>query len=151
MEILIHCIYSAFMDIMILCMSSSWTFWSISIVWGDDHTCHIWYHSYSWPLYSYVFGTAVCTCSHVQSLILYYTIGCLVLPPISSSLHFWDGYCNVFRPSCYPSNLTLIGGICYSWFYHTWWITHLWPSLSLCKLFGPHGTFLYLWCFQDHP
>ena len=40
---------------------------------------------------------------------------------------------------------------CYSWFYHTWWITLLWPSLSLCRLLKPHGPFLYLWCFQDHP
>ena len=37
---------------------------------------------------------------------------------------------------------TLVG-ICYSWFYHTWLITYLWPSLSLCKLFRPHGLILY--------
>ena len=65
MEILIHYISSAFMEIMILCISSSWRFWSIYIVGGDNHTCHILYHAYSWPLYSYVSGTAICICSHV--------------------------------------------------------------------------------------
>ena len=64
-EILIHCISSSFMDIMILCIYSSCRFWSIYIVCGNDHTCHILYHAYSWPLYSYVSGTVVCTCSHV--------------------------------------------------------------------------------------
>ena len=38
------------------------------IVCGDDHLCDILYHAYSWPLYSYVSGTAICTCSYVQSL-----------------------------------------------------------------------------------
>ena len=70
MEILIHYISSAFMEIMILCISSSWWFCSIYIVCGDDHTCHIYYHAYSWPLYSYVSMIAICTCSHVQSLII---------------------------------------------------------------------------------
>ena len=36
-----------------------------------------------------------------------------------------------------------IDTICYSWFYHTWLITYLWPSLPLCKLFIPHGLILY--------
>ena len=31
---------------------------------------------------------------------------------------------------------------CYNWFYHTWLITYLWPSLSLCRLFRPHGRIL---------
>ena len=35
-----------------------------------------------------------------------------------------------------------LGGICYSWFYHTWLITYLWPSLSICRLFGPHRLIL---------
>ena len=35
-----------------------------------------------------------------------------------------------------------LGGICYSWFYHTWLITYLWSSLSLCRLFRPHGLIL---------
>ena len=39
----------------------------------------------------------------------------------------------------------------YGWFYHTRWITLLWPSLSLWKLLRPHGPFLFLWCFLDHP
>ena len=78
------------MEIMILCISSSWRFWYIYILCGDDHTCHILYHAYSWPLYSYVSGTAGCICSHMQ-IYLYYTGGWLFLPPGSSSLHFWDG------------------------------------------------------------
>ena len=41
MEILIHYISSVFMEIMILCISSSWRFWSIYIVRGDDHICYI--------------------------------------------------------------------------------------------------------------
>ena len=36
-----------------------------------------------------------------------------------------------------------LGGICYSWFYHTWLITCLWNSMSLCRLFRPHGLILY--------
>ena len=63
-------ISSSFMEIMILCIYSSWRFWSIYIVHGDDHTCHILYHAYSWPLYSYVSRTTISTCSYVQSLII---------------------------------------------------------------------------------
>ena len=112
-------------------------------------TTHVIYHAYAWPLYSYVSGTTVCTCSHMQRY-LYCIVGWLVLPPGSSSLHFWDGLVMYFghRITLWPHTL---GGICYSWFYHTWWITDLWPSLSLYRLFGPHGLFLYLWCFQYHP
>ena len=55
----------SFMEILVVCISSSWSFWSIYIVRGDDHTFHIVYHAYSWPLYSYVSGTVVCTCSHM--------------------------------------------------------------------------------------
>ena len=40
---------------------------------------------------------------------------------------------------------------CYSWFYHTWLITHLWPSLSLCRLFGPHGLILYFGVPRSSP
>ena len=32
---------------------------------------------------------------------------------------------------------------CYSWFYHTWLITCLWPSLSLCRLFRTDGLILF--------
>ena len=39
------------------------------IVRGDDHLCDILYHAYSWPLYSYVSGTAICICRVVS---LYY-------------------------------------------------------------------------------
>ena len=78
------------MEIMILCIYSSWRFWSIYTVSCDDHTCHILYHAYSWPLYFYVSRTAICTCSHMQ-IYLYCIDGWLVLPPSSSSLHFWDG------------------------------------------------------------
>ena len=35
---------------------------------------------------------------------------------------------------------------CYNWFYHTWYMTLLWPSMSLCKLFGPP---LLKWYFDD--
>ena len=49
MEILICYISSVFMEIMILCIYSSWRFWAIYIVRGDD-TCHILDHAYSWPL-----------------------------------------------------------------------------------------------------
>ena len=41
MEILIHYISLDFMDIMVLCISSSWRFWSMYIVRGDDHICSI--------------------------------------------------------------------------------------------------------------
>ena len=34
------------------------------------HTWHFVYHAYSWPLYSYVSGTTICICSHMQRLII---------------------------------------------------------------------------------
>ena len=100
MEILIYYISSVFMEIMILCISSSWRFWSIYIVRGNDHTCHILYHAFSWPLYSYVSGTTICTCS----LVLYYLM-------VGSSTWFFItpllGWTyNVLRPSYHPSDLT---------------------------------------------
>ena len=103
MKILIHCIYSYFMEIMILCISSSWRLWSIYIVHGDDHTCHILYHTYSWPLYSYVSETAISTCSYVQSLIivLYYW-----MDSYSSITPLLGWNYNVFWPSYHPSDLT---------------------------------------------
>ena len=105
MEILIHCISSPFMEIMIICIYSSWRFWSIYIVCGDDHTCHMLYHASWWPLYSYVYGTVVCTCSHVQSLIivLYCWMAgsstCFFITPLLGWTY------NVFRPSYHPSDL----------------------------------------------
>ena len=88
MEILIHYISSVFMEILVLCISSSWIFSSIIYcTWQWPHMSQFVYHAYSWPLYSYVSRTAVCICSHMQRY-LYYTVGWLVLPPGSSSLHF---------------------------------------------------------------
>ena len=106
MEILIHCISSASMEILIHCISSSWRYDILYIVRGDDHTCHILYiipiHGHCtlmYPRLLYVFAV-IC-----RDWLLYYTDGWLVLPPGSSSLHFWDGFYNVFRPSCYPCDL----------------------------------------------
>ena len=42
------------------------------IVRGDDHICDIIFHAYSWPLYSYVYGTAICICSFCRVVSLYY-------------------------------------------------------------------------------
>ena len=55
--------------------------------WWPHMSCFV---SWTWPLYSYVSRTVVCTCSHMQRY-LYYIVGWLVLPSGSSSLHFWDG------------------------------------------------------------
>ena len=71
------------------------------IVRANDHLCDILYHAYSWPLYSYVSGTAICICSPMQRY-LYYTIGWLVLPPDSSSLHSWDGLIMYFSHHITP-------------------------------------------------
>ena len=77
------------------------------IVRGDDHTCHslsiMPIHGHCTLMYPgllYVFAV-IC-----RDWLLYCTDGWLVLPPGSSSLHLWDGFYNVFRPSCYPSDLT---------------------------------------------
>ena len=93
-------------EIMVLCISSSWRFWSMYIVRGDDHICSIMYHAYSWPLYSYVSGTARCICRLYAEL--YYgimLIGWLVfhLGTFITSLLGWTY--NVFRPSYNPSDL----------------------------------------------
>ena len=99
-------ISSAIMEIMILYISSSWRFWSIYIVRGDEHTCHILYHAYSCPLYSYVSETAIYTCSYVQSLII--ILYCWMTG--SSTWFFitpllgWTY--NVFRPLYDPFDLT---------------------------------------------
>ena len=42
------------------------------IVCGNGHLCDILYHAYSWPLYSYVSGTAICICSMCRVVLLYY-------------------------------------------------------------------------------
>ena len=73
--------------------------------WQWPHVTYV-YYAYSWPLYSYISGIVECifevTCWY---LLLYCTDDWLFLPPGSWLLNFWDGY-NVFRPSCYPSDLT---------------------------------------------
>ena len=92
METLICYISSAFVDIIVLCIYSSWRFWSMYIVRGDDHICSIMFHAYSWPLYSYVSGTAICICSYMQSCIMVLCwLGGWSSIWVPSSLHFWDG------------------------------------------------------------
>ena len=57
----------------------------------DDHICSIMFHAYSWPLYSYVSGTALCTCSYMQSCIMVLCwLGGWSSIWVPSSLHFWD-------------------------------------------------------------
>ena len=112
------------------------------IVRGDEHTCHILYimhiHGHCTLMYPGLLYVLAFMC---RVWLLYYNLGWLVLTPVSSSLHFWDGLIMYFSHRITPRT-SHIRGICYSWFYHTWWITHLWPSLSLYRLFGPHGPFL---------
>ena len=92
MEILIYYISSSILEIMVLCISSSCIFWSMYIVRGDEHICDIMYHAYSWPFYSYVSGTAICTCSYMQSCIIVLCwLGGWSSIWDPSSLHFWDG------------------------------------------------------------
>ena len=107
MEILIHGIYSAFMEILVLCISSSGRFWSIVYcTWRWPHMSQFIYHAYSWPLYPYVSGIATCIYNHVQSLII--VLYCWMdgsstwffITPLMGWIY------NVFHQSCYPSNLT---------------------------------------------
>ena len=77
------------------------------IVCGDDHICSIMFHAYSWPLYSYVSGTARFICRLYAEL--YYCtmlIGWLVfhLESFITPLLGWTY--NVFRPLYDPSDLT---------------------------------------------
>ena len=106
MEILICYISSAIMEIMVLCISSSWRFRSMYIVRGNDHLCDILYHAYSWPLYSYVSGTAKCiaVCEKLYHCVM--LIGWLVfhLGSFITPLLGWNY--NVFRPSYGPFDLT---------------------------------------------
>ena len=76
------------------------------IVCGDDHICDIMYYAYSWPLYSYVSGTAICTSSYVQILIiiLYYCMASSSTWFFTTPLLGWNY--NVFRPSYDPFDLT---------------------------------------------
>ena len=77
------------------------------IVRGDDHTCHILYimpiHGHCTLMYLGLLYLFAVICRY---WLFYYTDGWLVLPPGSSSLHYLDGFYNVFLPSCYPSDLT---------------------------------------------
>ena len=102
MEILIHYISLVFMEIMIVCISSSRRFWSIYIVRGDDRICHI---------VSCLFMAFVLLCirdCYMYSQLyaeLYHCIvliGWLVLPLGSSSLHLWDGLIMYFSHRMTP-------------------------------------------------
>ena len=65
------------------------------------------YHSYSWPLYSYIVSeTAISTCSYVQILIivLYYWMAGSSTWFFITPLLGWTY--NVFWPSYHPSDLT---------------------------------------------
>ena len=102
----------------IVYLQLSWRSWSfvylnhgysylLYIVRGNDHTCHILYimhiHGHCTLMYLGLLYVFVVTC---KDWLLYYTDGWMILPSSSSSLHLWDGFYNVFWPSCYPSNLT---------------------------------------------
>ena len=87
----------------ICCISSSWRFWYMYIVRGDNHICSIMFHAYSWPLYSYVSGTAICICSCMQSCIIALCwLGGWSSIWDSSSLHFWDGLITYFSDRMTP-------------------------------------------------
>ena len=94
------------------------------------------YHAYSWPFYSYVSETTIIICSHVQSLII--VLYCWMAG--SSTWFFitpilgWNY--NVFRPSCYPSNLAHWGAYVISNFTTLGISSFYGVSLSLCRLFG---------------
>ena len=96
MEILIHCIYSSIMEILIH-----------YILYVVMTTCHILYimpiHGHCTLMYSRLLHVFAVTCRYLS---LYCTNEWLVLQLGSSLLHFWDGFYNVFRPSCYPYDLT---------------------------------------------
>ena len=83
-----------------------WRSCSLYIVRGDDHM----WHMSIMPIHGH------CTIMYPRLLHFIFTVTCwyvslyctnewLVLPFGSSLLHFWDIY-NVFRPSCYPYDLT---------------------------------------------
>ena len=90
----------------ICCISSSWRFWYMYIVRGDDHICSIMFHAYSWPLYSYVSRTA--RGIFILYAELYYgimLIGWLVFHLGTFITSFLGQTYNVFRPSYNPSDL----------------------------------------------
>ena len=149
MEILIHCTSSASMEILIHCISSSWGFWSI--VHGDDHTCHILYimhiHGHCTLMYLgllYVFAV-IC-----RDWLLYYTNGWLVLPPGSSSLHFWDGIIMYFGNHITPLTSHIMGHLLQLILPHM--VDHIFMALlvPMKTLYTP-WTDIILWFFCFHP
>ena len=60
-------------------------------------------HGHCTPMHMGLLNIFTVTC---RDWSLYYTDEQLVLAPGSSLIHFWDGFYNVFRPSCHPSDLT---------------------------------------------
>ena len=98
----------------IIYLQPLWRSWSfVYLHHGDSNLCILYvamttyvFHAYSWPLYSYVSGTARCICRLYAEL--YHgimLIGWLVfhLGTFITSLLGWTY--NVFRPSYNPSNL----------------------------------------------
>ena len=145
----------------IIYLQPLWRSWSfVYIHHGDSNLCILYMAMTTYVIFCIMPIHGHCTLMYQGLLyvfvvmcrvwLLYYTIGWLDLPSGSSSTHFWDGFIMYFGHHVTPLT-SHIRGICYNWFYHTWLITHLWPSLSLYRLFGPHGPILYPWCFQYHP
>ena len=73
------------------------------IVRGDDHTCHILYimpiHIHCTLMYLRLLYVFAIMC---RVWLLYYIVGWMLLPPISSSLHFWDGFIMYFSHHVTP-------------------------------------------------
>ena len=112
MEILIYYISLSIMEIMVLRISSSWRFLSIYIICGDEHTWHIVYHAYSWPLYSYVSETTICICSYMQSCIIVLCwLGGWSSIWDHSLLHFWDGLIMYFGHHMTPLTSHIRGNL----------------------------------------
>ena len=145
----------------IIYVQISWRSWSfVYLHHGDSDLCILYVAMTTYVIFCIIPIHGHCTLMYTRPLyvlavmcrvwLLYYTVGWLVLPPGSSSLHFWDGHIMYFGHHITPLTSHIRGHLL-QLIFHIWWITHLWPSLSLCRLFGPHGPFLYLLCFQDHP
>ena len=78
------------------------------IVRGDDHLCHILYHTYSWPLYLGLLYVFVVICRVVS---LYYADWVASLPLGSSSLHLWDGVIMYFGHRMTPITSHIRGNL----------------------------------------
>ena len=84
MEILIHCI-------LYVAMTTHDTLYIIPI------------HGHCTFMYLGLLYVFAVTCKDLS----FYHIDEWLVPPLGSSLlHFWDVFYNVFRPSCYPTDLT---------------------------------------------